>query len=461
MTDKVITRFAPSPTGFMHIGTARTGLFNWLFAKHTNGECILRIEDTDKERSTQEATDALIEDFEWLGLDFDGETVMQSTRADRHSEVALQLVKEDKAYYCTCSKEELETMREEQKSKGLVGYNGKCRDAGHATGVVRIKSPNDDGDMTINDIVQGDVKVPHAQLDDFVLLRTDGSPTYMLSVVVDDHDMEVTHICRGDDHLNNAFRQSVIYNALGWDVPKFAHVPLIHGPDGGKMSKRHGAASVGEYRDMGYLPEAVNNYLLRLGWGHGDLEIVPMEEAIKLFTLEAIGKSPSRMDFDKFKHVNAHYMREMKEAELIKLLIPFLEKEIDDEVSDAAKDYLKAGMADLKERASTLIELATEAAFYARPRPIMLNEKASGTVDDNAREILAEIKAGFETMDDFSVDNIKGFIKELSKAKDVKMGKVAMPLRAVLTGTTSSPSIFHVAEILGKEEVIARISDNI
>ncbi len=454
----MVTRFAPSPTGLMHIGTARTGLFNWLLARHHKGKCLLRIEDTDKSRSTQEATDALIADMKWLGLDCDGETVMQSHNAARHVEVAKQLVEKGEAYYCQCTPEELTAMRDLQKANsGHMGYNGKCRDAGHTEGVVRIKSPNHkDGDMVINDAVQGEVKVPYSQLDDMILLRTDSTPTYMLSVVVDDHDMGVTHIVRGDDHLNNAPRQQVVYEAMGWDVPTFAHISLIHGTDGAKLSKRHGSTSAGQYREMGYLPEALCNYLLRLGWGHGDTEIISREKAIKLFTLDGISKAASRMDFAKLNHVNAHYMREMPEYELLNNVLPFIAAKLGSEVDDAGKELLKAGMSDLKERASTLVELADESLFYVQ-KTITLDEKASELIDDDAKEILKELVGILTGMNDFTADNIKQAIKDLAKSKDQKMGVVAMPLRAAITGKTSSPSIFHVAEILGKAEVIARI----
>jgi len=463
MTDnKVVTRFAPSPTGFLHIGGGRTALFNWLYAKHTGGKCLLRIEDTDKERSTQEATDALLQALDWLGLDFDGETVYQSSRAERHAEVARELVAKGQAYYCQCSKEELEAMREEQTAKGLpLGYDGRCRDKDLTSGVIRIKAPKDNGEMVIQDLIQGEVRVKHSQLDDFILLREDGSPTYMLSVVVDDHDMGITHICRGDDHLNNAFRQSVIYNAMGWEVPKFAHMPLIHGQDGKKLSKRHGATGMEQYEAMGYLPEAFRNYLLRLGWGHGDIEIIDTEDVIKIFELSDIGKSPARMDIDKLNHINAHYMKQRTDGELVKLALPFIEKEIGTEVPDKAKEYLTKGMEGLKERSTTLVQLASSSLFYVKERPIMLDEKAASLMDATAKEYLVALREAFINMEDFNADNIKQTIKDISDAKGVKMGNVAMPLRAALTGTTVSPSIFHVAEILGKEETLARMNDNI
>ncbi len=461
MTKKIVTRFAPSPTGFLHIGGARTALFNWLLAKHDGGECLLRIEDTDKARSTQEATDALLKGLKWMELDFDGETVFQSHNIKRHVEVAQQLIAEGKAYYCCCTPEELTAMRDEQKAKGgHMGYNGKCRDAGHTEGVVRIKSPqktNQADSMIIDDAVQDVVNVKLEQLDDMILLRADGTPTYMLSVVVDDHDMGVTHIVRGDDHLNNAFRQSVIYYAMEWGIPVFAHIPLIHGTDGAKLSKRHGATGLDQYEEMGYLPAAMRNYLLRLGWGHGDTEIISTEDAIKLFELKDIGKSPSCMDSAKLNNVNAHYIRSMPEYELLNSVIPFIEKKLGNVIDDKGKELLKAGLHDLKERASTLVELADEGLFYVKPTPLKLDKKALAIMDYEAKEILKELVGIFTTMQDFTADNIKQTIKDLGKSKKLKMGAIAMPLRAALTGKTSSPSIFNVAEILGKQEVISRV----
>jgi len=465
----VITRFAPSPTGFLHIGGGRTALFNWLYSKHMGGKCLLRIEDTDKERSTQVAVDALLDALKWLELDFDGEIVYQAQRAARHAEVAKQLVEMGKAYYCYCSPDELEEMREQQREQGKpIKYDGRWRDRCSTEApegvkpVIRIKAPCDqEGEMVIDDMVQGTVKVNYTQLDDMILLRSDGTPTYMLSVVVDDHDMGITHIIRGDDHLNNAFRQTVIYQAMGWDVPKFAHIPLIHGPDGSKLSKRHGAIGLEVYRDMGYLPESVRNYLLRLGWGHGDTDIITTEDAIKIFTIEDIGQAPSRMDFAKLDHVNAHYMREMPEDKLMENLMPFLERELGEKIGEVEKKRVVKGLGDLKERANTLAELAHESLFYVRQRPIMLNEQASDLINEEAFSVLHEIKAAFTDMQEFTADNIQTKIKEMAKNRGVKMGNIAMPLRAVLTGSTTSPSIFHVCENLGKEETLDRISDKI
>jgi glutamyl-tRNA synthetase len=457
---KVVTRFAPSPTGYLHIGGGRTALFNYLFSKHHGGKFLLRIEDTDRARSTQEAVDAILDGLKWLGLEWDGEPVFQFARMKRHAEVAHEMVKQGKAYFCTCTHEDLEKMREEQKASGSTqGYDRRCRDKRHTSGVVRIKAPTQDGEMLIKDSVQGEVRIPYQQLDDMVMLRSDGTPTYMLSVVVDDHDMGITHIIRGDDHLTNAFRQRMIYDAMGWEAPQFAHIPLIHGTDGAKLSKRHGAVGLDAYRDMGYLPEAMRNYLLRLGWGHGDTEIISSEEAIKLFTLEDIGQSPSRMDFSKLANVNAHYMRQCPEYELMNMVIPFIEQALGEKPNEVGIQRFKQGLHDLKERAQTLIELAHAGLFYLRRRPLMLDEAANKTLDPETKKLIKEMRQNLANLNEFTSDKIEASLKEFSTQKSLKLGKVAMPLRAAITGTTNSPSIFHVAEILGKEETLARLSD--
>jgi len=464
---KTVTRFAPSPTGYLHIGGGRTALFNWLFAKHTGGTFLLRIEDTDRARSTEAAVDALLDGMKWLGLEWDGEPIFQFARMDRHAEVAHQLVAEGKAYHCYCTPEELDQMRAEQIEKGLPQkYDGRWRDRDPKdapAGVkpaVRIKAPNRlNEDMVIHDAVQGEVRVPYTQLDDMVLLRSDGTPTYMLSVVVDDHDMGITHVIRGDDHLTNAFRQRMIYDAMGWDVPQFSHIPMILGEDGAKLSKRHGAVGLHEYANKGYLPEAMRNYLLRLGWGHGDTEIVDQEEAIRLFTLDGIGKSPSRMDFAKLAHVNAHYMRAANEDRLFELTLPFIEAELGAKPDAAGLERFRQGLHALKERATTLIELAQAGLFFVRPRPLPLNDDAAKVLDDATRALLADMKSTLVSLDDFKAEQIESALKEFGTGKGLKLGKVAMPLRAAITGTTNSPSIFHVAEILGKEETLARLSD--
>lgn len=459
---KIVTRFAPSPTGYLHIGGGRTALFNWLFTRHHQGTFLLRIEDTDRARSTTAAVDAILDGLKWLGLDWDGEPVFQFARMNRHAEIAHELVKKGQAYFCNCTPEDLEKMREEQKAKGAahIGYDRRCRDKSHTSGVVRIKAPTGaNEEMLVKDVVQGDVRVPYQQLDDMVLLRSDGTPTYMLSVVVDDHDMGITHIIRGDDHLTNTFRQRMIYDAMGWNVPSFSHIPLIHGPDGAKLSKRHGAVGLETYRDMGYLPEAMRNYLLRLGWGHGDTDIISTEEAIKLFRLEDIGRSPSRMNFTKLANVNAHYMRQCPDDRLMSLLLPFVEQALGEKPDDVGVQRIRKGLHDLKERAQTLIELAHAGLFYVRRRPLLLDEPASKTLDTSARALLQEMRQTLANLNEFKSDKIEASLKEFSTQKALKLGKVAMPLRCAITGTTNSPSVFHVAEILGKEETLGRLSD--
>lgn len=465
---KVITRFAPSPTGYLHIGGGRTALFNWLFAKRMGGTFLLRIEDTDRARSTDAAVAAIFEGMKWLGLDWDGEPIMQFARMNRHAEIAHELLKRGKAYECYTSAEELDELRANLLAEGKSSnLNLILRDkaaSGHkpagAKPVIRIMSPTSKNDeMVINDVVQGTVKVPYAQLDDMVMLRSDGTPTYMLSVVVDDHDMGITHIIRGDDHLTNAFRQRMIYDAMEWSVPSFSHIPMILGPDGAKLSKRHGAVGLHIYQDMGYLPEAMRNYLLRLGWGHGDTEIISTEDAVKIFDLKDIGQSPSRMDFAKLAHVNAHYMREYNEDALMTAVTPFIEKELGAAPSTVQLQRFKTGLHALTERAQTLIELAKAGHFYVHARPLPMNDDAQKVLDAPTRVLLAEMHGVLANLPEFTHDKIEAALKEFGAGKDLKLGKVAMPLRAALTGTTNSPSVFHVAEILGKDEVLGRISD--
>ncbi|OJX80922.1 glutamate--tRNA ligase [Magnetospirillum sp. 64-120] len=462
---QVVTRFAPSPTGFLHIGGARTALFNWLFAKHHGGRFLLRIEDTDRARSTQEAVDAIFDGLTWLGLEGDGEPVFQFARMDRHAEVARQLVAEGKAYYCYCTPEELDAIRAEQKAQGKpMRYPGIWRDrpasdapAG-VPGVVRLKAPQE-GETIIDDMVQGEVKVANVQLDDMVLLRADGTPTYMLSVVVDDHDMGITHVIRGDDHLTNAFRQYQLYKACGWDVPRFAHIPLIHGPDGAKLSKRHGALGAEAYRDMGFLPEAIRNYLLRLGWSHGDDEIISTEQAVEWFGLDAVGRSPSRFDMTKLTNLNGHYMRIADDARLVELLTPLIAAKLGHDVDTESKSRLLAGMSGLKERAKTLVELADLAAFYARRRPLALDDKAAKVAADaDQMALLAEFAALIEG-GEWKKDVLEEAARVYAEGKGQKLGKVAQPLRAALTGSSVSPPIFEVMEVLGKTETLGRIAD--
>ena len=462
----VVTRFAPSPTGFLHIGGGRTALFNWLFARHHGGRFLLRIEDTDRARSTEAAVAAIFEGIEWLGLDWDGEAVMQFSRAPRHAEVALKLLEQGRAYRCYCTPEELTAIREEQRAKGLpMRYPGIWRDrptteapAG-APFVVRLKAPSA-GETVIRDLVQGEVKVANDQLDDMILLRADGTPTYMLSVVVDDHDMGITHVIRGDDHLTNAFRQVQLYRACEWDVPIHAHIPLIHGPDGAKLSKRHGALGVDAYRDMGYLPEAMRNYLLRLGWSHGDDEIISTEQAIEWFTLDSAGRSPSRFDFVKLTQLNGHYLRQAEDSRLAALIAPRLESELGRTLTESETARLTAGMAGLKERAKTLIDLAQSALFYVRARPLSLDEKATRHVAEPvAQEILAVYAERAGALPEWNREALETVARDLATEKEIKLGAVAQPLRAALAGATVSPPIFEVMEVLGQTETLGRIGD--
>ena len=469
----VVTRFAPSPTGFLHIGGARTALFNWLYARHFGGKALLRIEDTDKARSTQEAIDAILDGLGWLGLDYDEEPVFQSERATRHAEVAFKLLEAGHAYRCYATSEELEQMRAEQRAaKKPLRYDGRWRHRDPAEApagapfVVRLKTP-EQGSLVIEDAVQGRVEVKNAEIDDYILLRSDGSPTYMLAVVVDDHDMGVTHVIRGDDHLNNAFRQLPIYRAMqeiegGWDDPVYGHIPLIHGADGAKLSKRHGAMGVDAYRDeMGLLPEAVANYLLRLGWGHGDQEIFTRDEAIELFDLPAVGKSPSRFDFKKLANLNGQYMREAADDRLADLAAPRIAAL--EPGFDAAKhrDLLIAAMPSLKARAKNLDELAQGALFLFRERPLPLDDKAAALLQaDGAGGLLGIVAARLEAADDWSTEPLEADLKALAEERELGLGKIAQPLRAALTGQSTSPGIFDVLVLLGREESLARIRDH-
>ncbi|SDF70794.1 glutamyl-tRNA synthetase [Limimonas halophila] len=458
----VVTRFAPSPTGMLHIGGARTALFNWLFARHHGGSFLLRIEDTDRERSTPEAIQAILDGLHWLGLTWDEPEMYQSERAERHARVAYELLEAGHAYRCYASKAELEAMREKARAEGRpIRYDGRWRDHDPAdapadvTPCIRIKMPQD-GETVIHDRVQGRVTVPNAQLDDMVILRADGTPTYNLSVVVDDHDMGVTHVVRGDDHLTNAFRQTQVYRALGWAEPEFAHIPLIHGPDGAKMSKRHGAVSVSAYREQGYLPEALRNYLLRLGWGHGDREIVPTDEAIQLFSLEGVGKSAARFDFDKLKSFNAHYLREADDTRLAHLVAPHLAEHIGRELTQVEVETLQRAMPGLKQRAKTLLDLAESAVFYLK-RPESLTQKAAKQLDDGARDRLHRLAERIRDLTAWDEETLEFTVREFAEQEDCKLGKVAQPLRAALTGTTVSPGIFEVMVVLGRTETLARI----
>jgi glutamyl-tRNA synthetase len=466
----VVTRFAPSPTGFLHIGSARTALYNWLFAKHhaqfgTGGKFLLRIEDTDRQRSTQAAVDAIIDGLRWLGLDWDGEAVSQFARAARHAEIAHRLLDEGKAYRCFCTPEELQEMREAARREGRPQrYDGRWRDRDAALAppgvrpVIRLKAPLD-GETAIDDLVYGRITVGNDQLDDMVLLRGDGTPTYMLAVVVDDHDTAVTHIIRGADHQRNTFRQFQLYSALGWEPPLFAHLPLIHGADGAKLSKRHGAVGVESYRDNGYLPEALCNYLLRLGWSHGDDEIISREQAIEWFGLDAVGRAPARFDADKLASVNGHYIRQSNDGRLLDLVLPRIRDRLQDRLADAAADRIRRGMPALKERARTLVELTENALFYAAARPLALDDAAAKTLDAKALKSLNDIRGGLAAMDVWNTDAIEAAIRAYAEAAGRKLGEVAQPLRAALTGRTVSPGIFEVMEVLGREECLGRLDD--
>lgn len=451
-SNKMVTRFAPSPTGFLHIGGARTALFNWLLARHYGGKFVLRIEDTDRERSTQEAVDAIFNGLKWLGITWDEEPVFQFSRINHHVELAKQLVEQGKAYYCYCTPEQLETMRKEALDKGLSPkYNGLWRDRDPKDApsgvkpVIRLKTPQT-GETVLEDIVQGTVKVANDQLDDMILVRSDGTPTFMLSVCVDDHDMGVTHVIRGDDHLTNTFRHIQIFKAFGWEIPTYGHIPLIHGPDGAKLSKRHGALGVEAYRDMGYLPEAVCNCLLRLGWSHGDDEIISREQAIEWFTTESLGKSASRLDFSKLANLNGHYMREADNNRLMDLLLPML-----GEISDEMKSRLIRGMNGLKQRSKTMLELKDLATIYTA------DFKFAGA-DENVREILKSVYEKLFVTDDWTEQTLEAELRDLARQMDLGFGKIAQPLRSVLTGRKITPSIFDMLVSFGKKESLNRIN---
>lgn len=462
----VVTRFAPSPTGFLHIGGARTALFNWLFARHHGGKFLLRIEDTDRARSTDAAIDAILDGLQWLGLDWDGDTVFQFARAERHAEIANQLLDSGHAYRCYATAAELEAMREAQRAaKQPMRYDGRWRDRDPSEApegapfVIRLKAPQE-GSVTIEDRVQGPVTVNNAELDDFILLRSDGTPTYMLSVVVDDHDMGITHVIRGDDHLNNAFRQLALIRAMGWKEPVYAHVPLIHGPDGAKLSKRHGAMGVDAYRDeLGYLPEAVNNYLLRLGWGHGDAEIISREQAVAWFDLDAVGRSASRFDFKKLENLNGHYLREADDSRLAGIARPMIEAKIGRSLDGSEQATLVNAMASLKPRAKSTLGLAEGALFLFERRPLILDEGAKALLEGDAAVLLESVSNALGGSSDWDEAALETAVRQVAEDAGLGLGKVAQPLRAALTGRTTSPGIFDVLLLLGREESLARIND--
>ena len=463
----VITRFAPSPTGFLHIGGARTALFNWLFAQHHGGEMLLRIEDTDRARSTEAAVTAIHDGLQWLGLDWQGEPISQFARAARHAEVAEELLAAGNAYHCYCTQEELAEMRETAKAEGRsVRYDGRWRDRdpgeapeGQAP-VIRLKSPQS-GETVVQDLVQGMVTVQNSEMDDMVLLRADGTPTYMLAVVVDDHDMDISHVIRGDDHLTNAVRQRQIYDLMQWQAPQFAHIPLIHGADGAKLSKRHGALGVEAYRDMGILPAALRNYLLRLGWSHGDDEIIETAQAITWFNLDSIGKSPSRFDIPKLENLNSHYLRAMDEGPLCALLQSQLVATIGRALAEDEIARLPLAIGALKERSKTLVELADKALFLLNSRPLAMEDKAAAQVGgEDAPGLLAKAHACLGAVADWSHDPLAEAVRGLAEAEGLKLGKLAGPLRAALTGRNASPGIFDVLYFLGRQESLDRIGDH-
>ena len=470
MSSPVITRFAPSPTGYLHIGGGRTALFNWAYAKRMGGKMLLRIEDTDRERSTAPAIDAIIEGLTWLGLDWSGEPVSQYGRAARHREVAELLLAQGKAYRCYCTPQELDEMRARAEAeKRPIRYDGtwRNRDPSEAPAglkpAIRFRAPQE-GETVVEDAVQGRVVIPNKDLDDLIILRSDGNPTYNLSVVVDDHDMGVTHIIRGVDHLTNAARQTQIYKAMGWRVPHMSHIPLIHGPDGAKLSKRHGALGVEAYRAMGYLPEAMRNYLARLGWSHGDDEIFSTDQLVEWFNLEQIGKSAARFDFAKLENLNGHYIRHTPDDRLLAQFIDFLPhaeggQAFRARIDDAMMAKLLRAMPGLKERARTLVELMKGAQFLFAARPLPMDEKAAQIIREGGADVLKAVVPVLEQVKNWIAHDIEYAVKTHAEVQGLKLGKVAQPLRAALTGTSTSPGIFDVLEVLGKPEALARLRD--
>ena len=456
---QVVTRFAPSPTGYLHIGGVRTALFNWLYAKKNNGKFLLRIEDTDRKRSSLDSIDIILEGLRWLGLDFDDIPIYQKNNINRHKEIAEKLLNDGNAYKCWASEEELLKMKKiAEKNKSNIGYNRLWRDKEPTANelgkpyTIRFKS-KENGETIVNDKVQGNVLFQNNGIEDFIILRSDGSPTYMLSAVVDDHDMMVTDIIRGDDHLNNTAKQIQIYKALDWKIPKFSHIPLIHGDDGSKLSKRHGAVGIDYYEKKGFLPEAIKNYLLRLGWSHGDKEIFSEEEMIKLFNIENIRKSSSRLDIEKLKNVNNFYIKNKNNHELFDLI------KLRNTDCDSHKTSILKILSEIKTKTKTIDELIQSLAFIFQKRPIDLNEKATEILTIDAKKILSEIKKNIETLDPWDINNIEQLLKDFSSSKGIKFKDIGLPLRAVLTGTLSSPSIYNILDCLGKDEVLNRIDD--
>jgi glutamyl-tRNA synthetase len=472
MTDTVITRFAPSPTGFLHIGSARTALFNWLYARGRGGKMLLRIEDTDRERSTSEAIDAILDGLKWLELDWDGDAIYQFSRAARHREVAEQLLAAGKAYRCYATAEELAAMRQKARNEGRTRlYDGMWRDRDPSEAppgmkpTIRLRAALT-GETVIEDQVQGRVVWQNENLDDLVLLRGDGTPTYMLAVVVDDHDMAVTHIIRGDDHLINAARQKQIYDALEWGIPSMSHIPLIHGPDGSKLSKRHGALGVDAYRAMGYVPAALRNYLVRLGWSHGDQEIFSTEEMIADFDLPAIGRSAARFDFAKLENLNGHYIRHTDDQSLVTMFEGVLDyvprgPELKPKLNETTRAQLLEAMPHLKERAKTLIDLIDASYFIFADRPLEIEPKALAVLTPETRALIGRLRTVLETVTPWSGETTEAAMRAFAEQNELKLGAVAQPLRVALTGRTTSPGIFDVLAVLGRQECLARLADQI
>ena len=463
MREAVVTRFAPSPTGYLHIGGARTALFNWLYARGRGGRFLLRIEDTDRARSTVEATEAILKGLSWLGLDWDGEPVSQAARAPRHAEVARAMLEAGHAYKCFATQDEIEAAREAARAEGRSTlYRSPWRDADPTTHpdapyAIRVKAPLE-GESVIADAVQGDVRIRNDQLDDMIVLRSDGTPTYMLAVVVDDHDMGVTHVIRGDDHLNNAARQMLVYRAMGWPVPAWAHIPLIHGPDGKKLSKRHGALGVEEYQRMGYPAAAMRNYLARLGWSHGDDEFFSDAQAREWFDLSGIGRAPARLDFKKLDHLTAQHMSVANDAALLHELLDYRAAIGAEPLSEGQVAGLARALPFAKEKAKGFEQVLEKANFILIERPIAPDEKAAKALDDVSRGILRELTPRLQTAT-WERDILEGVVTEIAQAHDLGLGRLAQPLRAALAGRSSSPSVFDMMIALGREESLARIED--
>ena len=460
---QVVTRFAPSPTGYLHIGGARTALFNWLYARGRGGKFLLRIEDTDRERSTPEATAAILQGMQWLGLDWDGDAISQFERAPRHAEVAHQMLARGKAYKCFSTADEINAFREAEKAASRYPvFLSPWREADPATHpdapyVIRMKAPRD-GETLIQDAVQGEVRVKNDNLDDMIVLRSDGTPVYMLAVVVDDHDMGVTHVIRGDDHLNNAFRQQMVYDAMDWEVPVWAHIPLIHGPDGKKLSKRHGAVGLHDYAAMGYPAQAMRNYLCRLGWSHGDDEFFADAQALDWFDLSGIGRAPARLDFKKLENLSGQHIAAMDDAALLHELQAYLPAAGRPVLTDAQADMMLRAMPSLKERSKTFPELLDKAAFVLATRPLAPEPKALAAMDPVSRGILSELTPRLQTAT-WSRETLEAVVAETAAAHGLGMGKIAAPLRAALAGRTVTPSVFDMMLVIGREETMARLSE--